>query len=443
MPYGPRPLQKVLHAALDGHRWAVAVCHRRFGKTVLAINQLQKRALLCDKIRPRFAYIAPTYKQGKAVAWDYLKHYAAPIPGVEVNESELRVDYPNGGQVRIYGADNEGGLRGIYLDGVVMDEYALMSHTVWEEVVFPTLTDRKGWAFFIGTPNGHNQFYSIAQVAKTEPGWFFSEYKASQTGIFSPEDLAAIKATMTQDSYEQEYECSFEASVKGAVFAREMQAVRESGRITRVAYEPRLPVHTAWDLGMDDSTAIWFAQFVPGGEVRLIGYYENRGHGLHHYVGVLREQSAKWGFAYGDHYVPHDIEVRELGTGQSRLEVLQSLGLVSLQVVKALKMDDGLNAARMLLPKCWFNESACAQGIEALKHYRWAPQTDNATGPAKPVHDASSHGADAFRTLACAPIQVDKLLKTWNDNRKDVDPSDQRYGKGIYRNKQVGRRGGW
>ena len=444
IPYQPRPLQKVLHSALDSHRWVVAVCHRRFGKTVLAINQLQKKAMTCDKPRPRFAYIAPTYKQGKAVAWDYLKHYAAPIPGVQVNESELRVDYPNGGQVRIYGADNESGLRGIYLDGVVMDEYGLMSATVWEEVVFPTLTDRKGWAFFIGTPNGKNQFYEIVQKAKAEPGWFFAEYKASASNVFAPEDTDAIRAAMTQDSYDQEYECSFEASVKGAVFAREMQAVRESGRIKPIPFEPRLPVDTSWDLGMDDSTAIWFSQSVAGGEIRLLAYYENRGHGLHHYVGVLREQAAKWGWAYGDHWLPHDVEVKELGTGQSRLEILQSLGLHGAQPVKrALSLDDGINAVRMLLPKCWFNQTACEQGIEALKHYHWAQQTDNATGPSKPVHDWASHGADAFRTLACSPPKMDKLIQKWNDSRRDHDPSDQRYGKGKYRTQGTGRRGGW
>lgn len=443
VPYAPRPLQRVLHAALDSHRFAVAVCHRRFGKTVLAVNQLQKKALLCEKSRGRFAYIAPTYRQGKAVAWDYLKHYASVIPGVVVNESELRIDYPNGGQVRIYGADNEDGLRGIYLDGVVMDEYALMSHTVWEEVVFPTLTDRGGWAFFIGTPNGKNQFYEIVQQAKREAWWFFAEYKASDSGVFSAQDLAAIRAAMTQDAYEQEYECSFEASVKGAVFAREMQAVRESGRIGRIPFEPRLPVDTAWDLGIDDATAIWFSQSVAGGEVRVIGYYENRGHGLHHYVGVLREEAAKWGFAYGDHWFPHDIEVKELGTGQSRLEILQSLGLVGVRPVKRMLLDDGLNAVRMLLPKCWFNETSCEKGIEALKHYRWAPQTDNATGPSRPVHDWASHGADALRTLACSPPKATKLITQWNAARKDRDPADARYGKGAFRQQGSGRRGGW
>lgn len=449
IPYAPRPLQRVLHDALDRHRFSVAVCHRRFGKTVLAVNQLIKAAVTCQKPRPRFAYIAPTYKQGKAVAWDYLKHYSAPIPGVEVNESELRVDLPNGAQIRIYGADNEGGLRGIYLDGVVMDEYALMSHTVWEEVVFPTLTDRGGWAFFIGTPNGHNQFYELVHGskdgswagAKNDPSWFFAEYKASQTHVFTPDELALIRTSMTTDAFEQEYECSFEASVKGAVFAREMQACRESGRITRVAFEPKLAVDTAWDLGMGDATAIWLSQTVGRNEVRLIGYYENSGHALHHYVGVLRDLAAKYGFTYGDHWLPHDAEVRELGTGQSRIEALNSMKVQGVfRVAARLSLDDGLNAVRMMLPKCWFNETACEKGIEALKHYRWATQTENATGPSRPVHDWASHGADALRTLASAPEKAAALIGDWNRKRKDTDLDDWRYGKG--RRVQVGR-GGW
>lgn len=413
IPYAPRPLQRVLHAALDAHRFVVAVCHRRFGKTVLAVNQLQKCALTSERERPRFAYIAPTYRQGKAVAWDYMKHFAGPIPGVEVNESELRIDYPNGGQVRIYGADNPDALRGIYLDGVVLDEYGMQQQHVFTEVIRPLLTDRQGWALFIGTPNGKNQFYDIAQQAQREPGWFFAAYKASQTGLIAPAELVAAQAVMTEDEYAQEFECSFEASVKGAVFAKELQQAREQGRITRLAYEPLLPVDTDWDLGMRDATAIWFTQTARTGDVRVIDYYESTGHGLHHYAEVLRQKAAAGGWNYGFHHGPHDIEVRELGTGKSRWETARSLGL-HFQVGKSLPLADGINAVRMLLPKCWFDSERCEQGIEALQNYKWYYNTRiKEHDTHRPEHDWASHGADAFRGLALRHRgAVTRLTKT-------------------------------
>ena len=441
IPYRPRPLQRVLHAALDAHRFAVAVCHRRFGKTVLAINQLQKRALTSDQPRPRFAYVAPTYRQGKAVAWDYMKHYAAPIPGVEVNESELRIDYPNGGQVRIYGADNPDALRGIYLDGAVLDEFGLMAPNLWGEVIRPLLTDRQGWALFIGTPNGKNEFYDMAQRAQREPGWFFAAYKASETGIVLDAELADARMSMTPDEYAQEFECSFEASVKGAIYARELQAARESGRITTVPYDPRLPVDTDWDLGIGDATAIWFSQSSPAGEVRLIGYYENSGVGLHHYAGVLRDNAARFGFAYGEHWGPHDIEVKELGTGQSRIETARTLGL-HFRVAPKLLLEDGINAARMLLPRCYFNVPACQQGLEALGAYKWDYNTRIHEFKPVPVHDWASHGADAFRTLAQRHY-TPKYQKLASVQRMDDDPMDRLYSKGRFKQSKSQRRGGW
>lgn len=399
IPYRPRLLQRVIHGALERFRWAVVICHRRFGKTVLAINQLQKAALLCEKERPRFAYIAPTYRQGKAVAWDYMKHYAAAIPGHDVNESELRIDFPNGGQVRIYGADNPDSLRGIYLDGVVLDEYGLMGPTVFSEVIRPLLSDRQGWALFIGTPNGKNQFYDISQRAQHDPEWFHASYRASETGILPDAELASARQQMTPDEYAQEYECSFEASVKGAIYARELQAARETGRITRVPHEPRLPVDTDWDLGIGDAMAIWFSQRSPAGETRLIDYYENSGFGLSHYIDVVNRKRDAGRWVYGNHYGPHDIEVRELGTGKSRKMTAADLGLF-FQVVERHSLDDGIDAVRSLLPMCYFDAEHCAQGIEALQNYKWDYNTRINEFKPLPVHDWASHGADAFRTLA-------------------------------------------
>jgi len=236
---------------------------------VLGVNLNQQAALMCEGSRPRCAYIAPTYRQGKATAFDYMQYYARPIPGVAFNQSELRVDYPNGGQARIYGADNPDTLRGIYLDRAVLDEYGLHPSKTFSEVIGPTLVDRGGSALFLGTPNGKNQFYDIAQYAKTEEAkgnadWFYREYKASDTGLLDAGYLASARAVMTADEYAQEFECSFEASVKGAIYAKEIEQARAAGRITSVPYDPALPVDTDWDLGIGDAMAIWFSQTVRG-----------------------------------------------------------------------------------------------------------------------------------------------------------------------------------
>lgn len=398
IPYAPRPLQRQIHDGMDAHRFGAAVCHRRFGKSVCAINHLQRAAVKCRLKRPRFAYIAPTYTQGKSNVWDYMKYYARPIPQHTVHESELRIGYPNEGQVRIFGADNPDSLRGLYFDGVVFDEYGLHPPKIFKEVIRPALSDRGGWALFLGTPNGKNEFYDVVHKARIDPAWFFAEFKASQTGILSAEELAAARAVMTQDEYEQEFECSFEASVRGAVFARELQAAREAGRITRVPFDPAIPVDTDWDLGVGDSTAIWFTQSLYSGEVRVIDYYEASGEGLPFYRQMLNERASKYGYAYGEHWAPHDIEVREMGLGNSRKETARSLGLY-FQVVPKLSLEDGIHAARMLFPRCWFDAEKCQRGIETLQHYRYDYNTSIKEFKSVTVHDWASHGADAFRGL--------------------------------------------
>lgn len=394
IPYAPRPLQLAIHEQLDSHRFGAVVCHRRFGKTVLAVNHLIKAALTCERDRPRFAYIAPTYAQGKAIAWDYLKHYTSVIPGRTVNESELRVTMPGDRQVRIYGADNPDSLRGLYFDGAVLDEYGLMKGATWSQVVRPALSDRLGWALFIGTPNGRNAFYDVCQSAKGGNGWFFAEYRASKTGVISQEELDAARSQMTEDEYQQEWECSFEASVRGAVYAKELAQARAEERIRPTPCDPSIPVHTAWDLGVGDATAIWFFQQV-GAEVRVIDFHEASGEGLHYYAAMLDRK----GYKYGRHLVPHDAQVRELGTGKTRVEIAQSLGM-RFEVLPNAKLEDGINAARMLLPRCYFDDAKCQAGLDALQNYRWDFNQRLDEFKTVPVHDWASHAADAFRYLA-------------------------------------------
>jgi hypothetical protein len=398
IPYKPRPLQKDMHKELK--RWNVLVMHRRFGKTVWAVNQLIKTTLTCPLPRPRTAFVAPTFAQAKRIAWDYVKFYAGVIPGVQFNETELRADFPNGGRIMLLSAENPDALRGIYLDECVFDEFGMQNPRVWGEVVRPALSDRQGSACFLGTPAGHNHFFDLLETAKSQLAegsgdWYYKICKASDTGIVRPEELEAAQAQMTPEQYEQEYECSFTAAIIGAYYGKLLSDADDNGRVTRVPYDPAYPVHTAWDLGINDSTAIWFAQVFRGGAVNVIDYYESSGVGLDHYADVLNRKD----YTYGDHLAPHDIEVRELGSGKSRWETAYSLGL-RFRVIPKMKVADGINAARMLIPKCYFDRDKCGEGLEMLRQYRQEWDEKRKSFRDHPRHDYTSHAADAFRYLA-------------------------------------------
>jgi phage terminase large subunit len=397
IPYTPREQFEDYHDRTE--RFAKGVAHRRFGKTVGCINDLIRAAMTNPRSYPppRYSYVAPTYTQAKDIAWGYLKYYSAPIPGIKTSESELWVEYPNGARVRLYGADNYERLRGLYNDGVVIDEPAQMDPRAWPEVIRPTLSDYQGWASFIGTPAGRDWFYKIDrdEAGNELPGWYRFTIKASESGVIKPGELESLRLGMSEEQYAQEFECSFEAAVVGAYYGKIMAQAEADGRVTGVPYDAAAPVWTVWDLGIRDATAIWFAQIV-GREIHIIDYYESSGADLAHYVGQLRSKP----YAYAGHIVPHDAQAKELGTGRSRLEVLESLGVSNVTVAPMHRVEDGINAVRVLLPKCWFDAKKCARGIDALKLYRAEFDDKLQAFKPRPVHDWASHGADAFRYLA-------------------------------------------
>jgi phage terminase large subunit len=392
IPYTPRPQFSEFHAR--SQRWACIVAHRRAGKTVACVNDLIRAALRCAAPEPRFAYLAPLFAQAKDVAWSCLKRYTAPVPGAVHTESELRADLPGGGRIRLYGADNPERLRGLYFDGVVLDEFGDMDPRAWSEVIRPALADRQGWAVFIGTPRGQNHFAQLWRTARQTTDWYALALRASETGLLGATELADARRAMTEEQYAQEFECSFEAALLGAYYAREMQAAAASRRIGPAPWEPQLPVTTAWDLGIGDSTAIWFAQ-AAGQEVRLIDYLENSGVGLDWYARELDRRA----YVYAEHLLPHDAAVRELGTGRSRIETLAKLGLQS-RVLAAARLEDGINASRLLLGRAWFDAEKCARGIAALENYRRDWDDKRKVFRDHPRHDWTSHAADAFRYLA-------------------------------------------
>ena len=414
IPYAPRKQFQTFHDRTQ--RWAAIVAHRRAGKTVACINELIKAALTCTKEAPRFGYLAPFYAQAKDIAWDYLKRYTAVLPSVGINESELRVDLPTGARIRLYGGENADRIRGVYFDGVVVDEPADIDPRVWPEIIRPALADRQGWAVFIGTPKGRNAFYELVHGdadgkwigAVKSPEWFSLILKASETGILDPAELDAARVAMSPDQYAQEFECSFEAALQGSYYGSLMNELEAKGRIREVRHEPALSVHTAWDLGWNDPTAIWFVQLA-GQEVRIIDYYEASGVGLDHYAQVLKSKT----YSYGDHILPHDADVGEMGSGRTRVQTLNGLG-INPRVLPNRPIPDGINAARLLLPKCWFDDLKCKRGIEALRQYRHEFDEERKVFKPKPLHDWTSHAADAFRYLAMG------LPDAWSD-LKPVD----------------------
>jgi phage terminase large subunit len=393
LPYAPRRVFVPFHDRKE--RWACIVAHRRCGKTVACINDTVRRAVMLEREHGRFAYVAPFLAQAKEVAWDYLKRYADPITK-DKNESELWVELLNGARIRVHGADNPDRLRGAYLDGVVMDEVADMRPSVWGEVVRPMLADRKGWAVFIGTPKGRNEFHALWERAQTTPDWFSAMLRASDTNILPAEELDLARQDMTPEQYEQEFQCSFDAAILGAYFGKEIAQAERDGRITDVAYDPAVRVYTAWDLGIGDSTAIWFWQ-VAGNEIRVIDHYEAHSQGLPHFAGVLAAKP----YAYAADWVPHDARVRELGTGRTRIETLVQLGRQP-RLVAQHHVEDGINAARMTMPKVWFDRDKCKDGIEALRQYRAEFDEKTKAFKDKPRHDWACHSADAFRYLCMA-----------------------------------------
>lgn len=379
-------------------RWACIVAHRRAGKTVACVMDLIKRAVEHGGNNPRFAYIAPTYTQAKDVAWSYLKQYTAAIPGISISESELSVTLPhNGARIRLYGSDNYDRLRGLYLDGAILDESGDQDPRAWAEVVRPALSDRAGWATFIGTPKGRNEFYRIHKLAEGDDDWFSANLRASQTGLLSESELQDARKTMTAEAYAQEYECSFDAAIKGAYYGKEVAQAEADNRITSVPHDRNADVYAAWDLGIGDMMAIWVFQIV-GQEWHFLRYYENNGFGLDHYVDWIKDLP----YRVDEHFVPHDGAARELQTGKSRIEFLEGRGFKmggadENRCVPRHNVEDGISAARLRFNRMYFDAEKCARGIDCLRMYRSEFDEKNQTLKPRPLHDWASHGADAFR----------------------------------------------
>lgn len=430
IPYRPRVWAREFHASFK--RFSALILHRRAGKTTAVVNHHQRAALddawerkrlltLRPDLAPReldelvsppggrhYGHIMPARNQAKLVVWDRVKHYAGCVPGVKFNEAELLVRYPNGNKLQLFGADDPDALRGPAFSGLSFDEYSQQPRNIFSEVLSKSLGDHLGYAMFVGTIKGKDHLYLTWDAARGSDDWFALWQDADRS--LATEDGPTIKlletamaddrkligqGLMTQEEYEQEWFLSTEAAIKGQWYQAQLRQAKLEERITRVPYDASLPVDTTWDLGVNDTTAIWFSQSLRSGEIRLIDYYEAGGEGLPHYAAVLQSR----GYHYRHHYGPHDIQVRELGTGKSRLETALGLG-INFRVTPNIGIEDGIHAARLMFQRCWFDAVKCKAGLEALRNYRKKYNTSMQAFTGTPVHDWASNGADAFRYLA-------------------------------------------
>jgi hypothetical protein len=406
LDYCPRAVFEDFHERQE--RWAVIVAHRRCGKTVSCINELIYKALIENKEDGRYAYVAPYYSQAKNIAWDYLLRFSKPVMA-KANQSELWVELINGARIRLFGADNADSLRGLYLDGIVLDEYADMRPRIWGEIIRPLLADRLGWAVFIGTPKGHNAFWDIYNNATKNDGWYAKTLRASQTGLLPKSELEDAAKSMTQDQYLQEFECDFESAILGAYYGKEMRQLTDQGRITDIEYDPMFPLFSSWDLGYSDDTTIWTWQVVHG-EVRFLDYHSSNGQSIPFYTAYIAQQETKFGAKYKFHYLPHDARAKTLASGgKSIIEQLSAkIKIESMKIVPNLSLQDGIQATRMMLLRSWFDPK-CEDGIECLRQYERSYNEDKKVFSDKPLHNWASHGADACRMAAVAWKEEAKL----------------------------------
>ncbi len=401
--WAPRPYQFPLWKFLeDGGKRAVAVWHRRAGKDLLSINWCAVSALTRPGL---YWHLFPTYNQGRKIAWDgmtrdgrkFIDHFPKEM-WEAVNNTEMRLTLKNGSIYQVVGTDNVDRLVGANPVGVVFSEYSLQDPRAWD-YIRPILAENGGWALFIYTARGRNHGYDLLNMARRNERWYQQVLTVEDTRAISAEAVVEEReAGMPEEMIQQEFYCSFDAPLVGSYYGNAMAKLLADGRLCSLPLEPRLEVHTAWDLGVSDSTAIVFYQ-KHGQEIRIIDYYEASGEGIAHYAKVLKEKD----YVYGEHLAPHDIQVRELGSGKSRLEVARELG-IRFRVVPNLRIDDGIEAVRTTLPKCWFDEKKCSHLIESLRQYRKDFDEKNKVFRDKPLHDWTSHPADAFRYL-CVGIR--------------------------------------
>lgn len=411
--WDPRPHQfKLWDYFQKGGTRGVAVWHRRAGKDSTAINMT---AVAAHKRTGTYWHMLPTATQGRLVVWEGIDKEGRKVIDqafpeelrAGIRNDQMRIELKCGSAWQVVGSDNYDRLVGANPIGVVFSEWSLTDPRAWD-YVRPILAENGGWALFIYTPRGKNHGSDLYSMARHNPEWFCETLTVDDTGLITPKIINDERsAGMSESLIQQEFYCSFEAANEGAYYGRLIEDAEQDGRITKVPHDQATTVDTWWDLGIGDETAIWFTQRA-GQETHVIDYYECNGEGLSHYAKTLQAKK----YLYGSHWAPHDIAVRELGTGKSRLETANGLG-INFKVAPKLAVEDGIEACRNLIPKCWFDAERCKHGLRALKAYHREFNERRETFLPHPVHNWASHGADAFRTgaITIKPVRINKPTK--------------------------------
>lgn len=395
LPFSPRPWQAKLID--DPAPRIVAVVHRRAGKSTALMWRGLKRALTERKQLPRVVHILPYGVMWQRTGlWDALTKAADAIPGAVARRSDMAVKLPNGGTYQCGGADNPDSWRGGAADEAIVDEADDTPPSLIPLVIEPMLADRHGSLVRSGTPKGKGILQAAYDHARITQGYSTYLLDYTQTQALTTEAIDRLRLEMTPEEFAQELECSFAAPNSGSYYGKLMDEAQQADRIRSVPHDPNMPVTTAWDLGVHDSTAVWFAQIIKSGEWRIIDYIEDSGVGLDHYAQLLQHRP----YVYAKHILPHDSKIKELGSGKTRIETFHSLGILPTRTLRSHGIADGINAVRMILPRCYFDAARCEKGIHALRHYRREWNEAAQSWRSSPVHDHASHGADAMRYLA-------------------------------------------
>lgn len=417
-----RPL---IEAYLSGkYKRFIVIWPRRSGKDVCAFNLIFRSAL--KKVGVYF-YIFPTYSQAKKVIWDSItnkgERFLDYIPKELIagtNSTEQKITLTNGSLIQLVGSDNVDSLMGTNPQGIIFSEYALQDPTAYQ-FLRPILLANDGFAMFVSTPRGKNHLWELYNIAINNPeNWFCSKLSVEQTNHVSIHEIhkEIAEGLISQDLAYQEYYCSFDMGVEGSYYAKYLDRMRVKGQIGMVPWESSFKVHTAWDLGVADSTCIIWFQII-GQTVRIIDCYEKNKEGLEHYIKIIEAKP----YSYGKHFAPHDIKVQEFGSGITRIEKARQLG-IKFSVADDISIVDGIEAVRSAFSKIWIDEKNCSSLIKALENYRQEFDVKKKVYKSHPLHNWASHFADCMRYLCIS------LPKT-RDGLSAAE-LDKRYNEAVY-----------
>jgi hypothetical protein len=424
--FQPREYQLPIFDALEnkGYRRVMAILPRRAGKDICGFNLMLRAALRKIGV---YYYIFPTYTQGKKALWDTISNegerFLDYIPKELVkslNSQEMKITLTNGSLIQVVGSDNYDSLMGTNPRGVIFSEYALQDPRAYM-YIRPILTANDGWALFLSTPRGKNHLWELYQISQNSPEWYSIKLTVEDTNHIPLYEIEKERASgeMSDDLIQQEYFCSFTQGVEGSYYAKYLDRMRVKGQIGVVPYEAGFQVHTAWDIGVRDSTAIIFFQVI-GQTVRIIDCYEKNKEGLEHYVKVINQKE----YTYGRHFAPHDIRVKEFGLGMTRIEKARQLGL-NFTMAPNVSVEDGIESVRSSFSKIWVDDKLCSPLLKALENYRQEFDAKRKVYKDYPLHDWSSHFADCMRYLC---ISLPKARDGMSAERLDEIRREALYG---------------